>query len=1356
MSNYSSSDVSSDDGGHIRRKLPTSSTHGSSDGDDELVQELLLAKRARLTKIGSRGVDGDSESPVELESDNDESHFAGPRRFIRGSGIVDKDNREIQYEVVQVAADIEPTLTPEGVTKGIKLFGEVIDRRDRQSYSSAPSFSLPETRSLIPDLGDRFERDCDRYNELPGLFEEHHKEVTNFVLDLFRKAEPHDPRFDEKHHANEETEEPGPSFIQIQRMAIENILRDFLGQGPWRVHMTPQFIINHRCDVYRDAIFTDEDVYRIRDRFKEYLWFVDARSSMELYCKTINGGKVSKWPEMVSTIGCTHSPNSKKSFNDIDRYREYFPLDSQKSSAHALFLKNRTIFEELTNRFLISPDDLALHYSTKDHQDKVLNPPEPTHPPESVFEMFLNDYPDYRNLLISSTVSEQTLLEKQVIRWAAEDLAINPFLLYMLRQRVTPHLVINTSPTPRGETSDHMLPYGKYGSVKRLRNKPMAAFEASDLWLIIDEARSTGLLNVEMEIDVYGGVSAVFDDLKGHYVDAFLSSNWNAIRIRIIKRAFYKHIWPQFIAEAESELFTKAAAYVKSAIEDFVFAKLTAPPYTKRISRTAPLSSVSILSFAMEAANPQRVIGVALVNPQGAVEYHEVIPILFLGRCPPFKDSTEGMTLSAAEQKTIAAKQKLFERFRNSYPDLIVIAANCLRARRLYEVVNEIFRLISTDLPIIFAPSDAAHIYAHSPIADPELHQISRDPVDRLVLTAASTARRVQNPLVELTRLCIPIHNYLCDLALHPFQGRLIRDGSHVHDAVERACLRSVGITGVDFTLLNSPHHRGPLQFIPGLGPKWSEQILRAISTKSPVTDWNRRNVEFDIFTPSNRIVCQNAISFLRFPSQPDDSGEKLFDGTMLYIDPDYPKRSDLWISRGLMNHALGRPISSDPDTNRFFEHRLHISDEDWEVMISNYCEVANLQRTPQIDFIARELSISPRESLRFKPIFRSPESIVTPDPRFALSFYREHRARITMSEDNFFVPLSDAQLFDLLVGSYDELRVGAVAQFRIKLGTSNFIAAVHDSGVDARQDHPEHYDFEVDSYQPAVVRDFDYLTLRVLVSFDEREVAEAREFRAEYVDEHFDLAGEIRARELAREEARDQTVGFSRRMIDEDGFRNVSFDECCAELANQSIGSFMFRPSSKGCEHLSLTIRFPGGAFGQYDIVERGKRSENDLTLGQELSIENMTFDNLDEVRWNFVAPLVHKLQTVMRHRNWVENKDVAAQFVLTEYRNEPKQLHYRLTIDPKVQNCIILTWLGMGKLWEEPIRLRPDDVMWRHNSYPTIESVISEWKKNGYRKMPTTDPRPIEGKRTEREEKAEQENNRLGGWGNPHFHRK
>jgi hypothetical protein len=56
------------------------------------------------------------------------------------------------------------------------------------------------------------------------------------------------------------------------------------------------------------------------------------------------------------------------------------------------------------------------------------------------------------------------------------------------------------------------------------------------------------------------------------------------------------------------------------------------------------------------------------------------------------------------------------------------------------------------------------------------------------------------------------------------------------------------------------------------------------------------------------------------------------------------------------------------------------------------------------------------------------------------------------------------------------------------------------------------------------------------------------------------------------------------------DHYKNVTLDSAKMELMVKEVGDYIFRPSTKGVEHLSLTMKFPGACYGLYDIVERKK----------------------------------------------------------------------------------------------------------------------------------------------------------------------
>jgi hypothetical protein len=78
---------------------------------------------------------------------------------------------------------------------------------------------------------------------------------------------------------------------------------------------------------------------------------------------------------------------------------------------------------------------------------------------------------------------------------------------------------------------------------------------------------------------------------------------------------------------------------------------------------------------------------------------------------------------------------------------------------------------------------------------------------------------------------------------------------------------------------------------------------------------------------------------------------------------------------------------------------------------------------------------------------------------------------------------------------------------------------------------------------------------------------------------------------------------------------------------------------------------------------VERKKKGKNDLNLGQELCIEQTTFEDLEDIRWNFLSPIKQKLVELVRHRKWVERKEDAQSIIMGEFSESLGLIPYRFT---------------------------------------------------------------------------------------------
>jgi hypothetical protein len=108
-----------------------------------------------------------------------------------------------------------------------------------------------------------------------------------------------------------------------------------------------------------------------------------------------------------------------------------------------------------------------------------------------------------------------------------------------------------------------------------------------------------------------------------------------------------------------------------------------------------------------------------------------------------------------------------------------------------------------------------------------------------------------------------------------------------------------------------------------------------------------------------------------------------------------------------------------------------------------------------------------------------------------------------------------------------------------------------------------------------------------------------------------------------ADDSAKNKGNGVKQRQILHPDFQNVTFNGARRYLEGDGAGSdFLIRPSSQGVDHLTVTIQFFEQVYLNVDIEEKNRTAKS--SIGSPLVIEGENYDDLDEVIYRFVHPLV------------------------------------------------------------------------------------------------------------------------------------
>jgi hypothetical protein len=149
-----------------------------------------------------------------------------------------------------------------------------------------------------------------------------------------------------------------------------------------------------------------------------------------------------------------------------------------------------------------------------------------------------------------------------------------------------------------------------------------------------------------------------------------------------------------------------------------------------------------------------------------------------------------------------------------------------------------------------------------------------------------------------------------------------------------------------------------------------------------------------------------------------------------------------------------------------------------------------------QVDRVHRERANG--EAVRIASVSvagRNKEEMMMPNAKEGLSQRRFARANTYEKDDNFYCPLKDNELFEAFVGYHESLRLGGCADFQVTQLDAQGIRAGHGSGVEARQESRSLEEVDVGRFCRAVINRFDHQNLRVIVTFNPRDLERAKEY---------------------------------------------------------------------------------------------------------------------------------------------------------------------------------------------------------------------------------------------------------------------
>lgn len=673
-----------------------------------------------------------------------------------------------------------------------------------------------------------------------------------------------------------------------------------------------------------------------------------------------------------------------------------------------------------------------------------------------------------------------------------------------------------------------------------------------------------------------------------------------------------------------------------------------------------------------------------------------------------------------------------------------------------------------------FVRDDVATIYAASPRSSkefPETHANLR--------AAICLARCIQEPLAEyagMWRLRDSTGDFgqeLLSLNLHPLQKEVAKP--HLLRVLEQRMVDAVNDAGVDINLCcNQEHMHGLLQFVAGLGPRKAKNLMSRIAQDlSGVVTSRNTLLSSKILGP---LVYTNCAGFLRIRKR----GSLEESETWNPLD-DSRIHTECYVKNNWAATICCNALDTTVQESNGSEAIKGTMDDSRETLIMTLKKKPTWQLGEELHDKLHDLDISDfaqtldsqglgKHQLQFEAL---QEEIRFP--------YRERRVPFRRA--------SAEELFEWITGETDAtLRPGIHVTTRVirtrahgvhssieghSRALLGYIARDQIDGCPQKdQDNPEYgqpswleQQFPTGLVVDAVVQDVRKANFEVKLSLQHGLLAPNtqlwtstwyrppslppldNEFDMEAAKKDYETALEEVLKEMARTRIQNENEEAARRPVSQtqagpggvpkkptalnrsivhDNFRNLAWREAEKELLENGVqGEFLFRPSSRGPDHLTLTWMWLPNKFYHIEIREKEK-GPDPRRLGAKLFIYDEEYEDLDEIIARFVVPCNAYVQEMLEYPKFRTETRAELEASLIKLKEERKgNIPYAFAQHKESAGYFELLYVPGKSVKSQNVKVVPNGYSLPRaaKTFRSVNELVA-WFKTNAQKMPDKPP--------------------------------
>lgn len=930
----------------------------------------------------------------------------------------------------------------------------------------------------------------------------------------------------------------------------------------------------------------------------------------------------------------------------------------------------------------------------------------------------------------------------------------DPLIRKCVRHTFRNRSFIFISPTERGKKDiDDNHPCFKF---KYIRGKPISDLK-DDAVLIIFEAEEHDLVNVKITVDRENREHENFtylEEIKHLYLRDDFSSlvkKWNDQRTLALNTAFQNYLYPLMVKEIRNILKMEAEQYiVNQCISKFIF-MVNVAPYCSASEKHQDIHSASSFDDSIKERRVRcNLIAISIfveddlpcfaasLNSDGELESYLKLRTIH-------KPNSRDPSSISMKDKDISNLRELIQR---SHPKVIVLSAN---GRLALNVKGEIQRILKEfenndqflmpsiefldpHVPNLLSLSQRSN--SEFPDHPPQLRH------------AISLGRLLQDPLVEYTALANKEEDLLC-LQLHSLQARCSHD--NLLENMKFYLSRAVADVGVDVNeCLRFKHKSHLLSFVPGLGPRKASAMLSNLEQELEHGSLLENRSQLITICEIGATVFVNCAGFIKIDvedisERQTDSYIEELDGSRVHPETyewakkmavdalEYDDTEEDFDSREAVQKIIRNPeklrdldldaFAVQLEKENFGDKRATLNDIRNELENGCYKD----RRIPFKRLVGKELfELLFGERMSdddLKAISRG--KLVTcqvvgierkkPTQEMLSNAEMDRNEQTGMWICPFCKRADYAQVNHVWNHFDEEGCPGQPVGIRVKLdnGLMGFIHLKNLSSVPVS--NPEER-VKIGMSITCRILKVNYDRFSLELSCKSADLQDLDGIYAPMKDTYYDTAEQINDMKT-QNKVKQVIQNFTKRVVIHPKFKNVTYNESLPILQKLTIGDCIIRPSSRGVDHLTLTWKIEDDIYHHIDIRESNK--PNSFSLGKSLWIDDVEYEDLDEILATYFAKLNSNAREIQNHKCYktANGGDIPTlESLLTEERKcNPSRIPYIFSPCKKFPGKFILAFTPKNKPQIVYITILTEGFRLRGQVYISLAFLL-KWFKEHY----------------------------------------